>query len=113
MRGPGDATNSPLFEYTLMPTHMRRTFGVDELQDVELVEPFGFTKGCRTMRVRGRSWINPHQFGTMLFDLASDPGQERPLDDPQIEEYMAGHLVRLMEENEAPAEQYQRLGLAT
>ncbi|HQK95002.1 MAG TPA: sulfatase [Armatimonadota bacterium] len=113
MRAPGDPSNSPLFEYTLMPTHMRRTFGVDELHDIQLVEPFGFTKGCRTMRIPGRSSVNPHPFGTLLFDLTNDPGQEHPLSDPEVEEYMIGHLVRLMEENEAPAEQYQRLGLAT
>lgn len=36
--------NQPLFEYTLMPTHMRCMFSVVELQDIQLAEPFSFTK---------------------------------------------------------------------
>jgi len=111
MRAPENPNNTPLFDYTLMPTHMRRTFGPEELQNIQLAEPFAFTKGCRTMQIAGRSWTNPHQFGTMLFDLQSDPGQEHPIQDTAVEERMLGHMVRLMQENDAPAEQYARLGV--
>ncbi len=111
MRAPVDRANAPLYEYTLMPTHMEHTFGVDELQDIGLAEPFSFTKGCRTMRIAGRSWIDPCQFGTLLFDLESDPAQLHPLSDPDLEQRMLRHLVRLMREAEAPAEQFRRLGL--
>ncbi len=55
MRAPARADNSPLFEYTLMPTHMRHRFTVEELQEIELAEPFQFTKGCRTMKIKGRA----------------------------------------------------------
>jgi hypothetical protein len=48
---------------------------------------------------------------TMLFDLETDPAQEQPLDDAEAEARMIAHLVRLMAENDAPAEQYMRLGL--
>ena len=41
-----------------------------------------------------------------------DPQQAHPLNDPDIEQTMIKHLERLMEENDAPAEQCQRLGLA-
>ncbi len=51
MRSCQKPDNTPLYEYTLMPTHMRKIFGVDELQDIELQEPFSFTKGCRTMKI--------------------------------------------------------------
>lgn len=111
MRGPANESNAPLNEYTLMPTHMRRCFEVSELQDIRLAEPFSFTKGCRTMKIAGRSWVNPHQFGTMLFDLESDPGQEHPIQDAAAEEKMLRHLTRLMQETDAPAEQFERLGL--
>jgi hypothetical protein len=47
----------------------------------------------------------------MLFDLQTDPKQEHPLDDPAIEEMMVKHMVRLMKENDAPSEQFERLGL--
>jgi arylsulfatase A-like enzyme len=111
MRAPVNPDNAPLYEYTLMPTHIRSLFGVDELQDIDLAEPFSFTKGCRTMRVAARPGTNAHQFGTLLFDLASDPGQEHPIDDPAVEEMMIRHMVRLMRENDAPLEQFERLGL--
>ncbi|MEN6548699.1 MAG: sulfatase-like hydrolase/transferase, partial [Armatimonadia bacterium] len=112
MRANTKPDNKPLNEYTLMPTHMKRAFGMDELQDIELQEPFAFTKGCRTMKIEGRSWRNAADFGTMLFDCENDPQQEHPLDDPEAEKMMIEHLVRLMRENDAPAEQYERLGLA-
>lgn len=111
MRAPASKENSPLFEHTLMPTHMRHTFGMDELQDISLAEPFSFTKGCRTMRIPGRSWVDANGFGTMLFDLENDPAQEHPIEDPEIEERMVAHLTRLMRENDAPVEQFERLGL--
>lgn len=111
MRAPVNPENQPCFEYTLMPTHMRHTFGVDELQKIDLAEPFQFTKGCPTMRIAARPWINAHDFGTMLFDLHSDPAQEHPIQDPQVEQQMIDHMVRLMQENDAPREQFERMGL--
>lgn len=112
MRGPAAEDNQPLYDYTLMPTRMRAHFSVNELRgNVRLADPFSFTKGCQTMKIRsgGRSGI--HRYGSLLFDLENDPKQEQPLDDPAVEERMVGHLKRLMEECGAPEEQYERLGL--
>ena len=50
-------------------------------------------------------------FGTLLFDLQSDPQQEHPMDDPAVEARMAAHLIQLMQLCDAPAEQFARLGL--
>lgn len=113
MRGPQDKANEPLYEYTLMPTHMRARFGVEELRDLELAGPFSFTKGCRTLKIRARGggWRDVHRFGTRLYDLQSDPRQERPVDDPAAEKEMVAHLVQLMRANDAPLEQFDRLGL--
>ena len=113
MRAPANPENTPLYNYTLMPTHMRARFSVEELQDVELASPFAFTKGCRTVQVpsSGGGWRNAARFGTLLYDLKQDPKQEHPLDDPQIEGRMIKLLVKLMEDNDAPPEQFERLGL--
>ncbi|WP_428956560.1 sulfatase [Streptomyces sp. cg35] len=111
MRAPADAANSPLEEHTLMPTHMRGRFTPAELADLELAEPFGFTKGVRTLRMPGRSFFNPYAHGTLLFDLSADPEQRSPLTDDAVELRMAGLLVELMRANEAPPSQYERLGL--
>ena len=111
MRAPISPKNAPLFEYTLMPTEMRHTFDVSRLQSPELAEPFAFTKGCWTLRLPARPWLNAHSFGTMLFDLETDPNQESPIDDPAAEDRMTRLMLKLMRENDAPQEQYQRLGL--
>ena len=110
MRSCASPDNAPLYEYTLMPAHMNKPFGVDELQDTRIAEPFSFTKGCRLMKIAGRSW-RLLDFTTMLFDLQTDPKQEHPLHDEAIEVKMIDHLVRLMQWNDAPPEQYERLGL--
>ncbi len=114
MRAPAQAENAPLFEYTHMPTHMRRTFGVDEMRTAVMHPPFAFTKECPVMRIdaRGRAWCDAHGFGNLLFDLERDPGQAQPFRDPAIEKRMIDHLVRLMRAHDAPREQYDRLGLA-
>jgi len=117
MRGPCSSDNQPLYNYTLMPMHMRHTFSVEELRDnIELSPPFSFTKGCRVMKIRcGVSgWFQPdarEKLPTMLFDLQDDPYQERPLHDSAIEERMTDLLIALMQETDAPEEQFQRLAL--
>lgn len=52
-----------------------------------------------------------NSFGHLLFDLRDDPQQLHPIHDEAIEARMINLLIRLMKENDAPAEQYRRLGL--
>jgi len=115
MRGPANKDNAPLCNYTLMPTNMHRTFSPNQLQGLETLQaPFKFTKGCKTMRIKSGAWggtENEELFKTMLFDTLKDPGQLCPLADKEAEEMMKSHLLRLMEENDAPQEQFIRLGL--
>ena len=111
MRAPVEPDNAPLEEYTLMPTHMRGRFDVAEFADAELAPPFGFTKGVRPLRMTGRSAINPYAYGTLMFDLESDPQQENPIVDDERELHLIGLMVRLLRDNEAPASQFRRLGL--
>jgi arylsulfatase A-like enzyme len=115
MRAPVEA-DAPTCQYTLMPTDMAHTFPVEALQDIELAEPFAFTKGCRPIKVPSgpdgdfgrRVEAEEHR----LFDLESDPLQQHPVQVGEIEDQMIDHLMRLMQETDAPREQYMRLGLA-
>jgi arylsulfatase A-like enzyme len=111
MRAPATPENQPLYNYTLMPTHMRARFSVEELQDIELADPFPFTKGCQTLKVPAKRWPGSHPYETLLFDLESDPKQEHPIQDPVVEAEMVQHMTSLMMENDAPREQFERLGL--
>jgi len=113
MRAPVNPDNKPLYEYTLMPTHMANFFSIDELATIELAEPFDFTKSCKTMKINARdiSARFSYLYGSLLFDLQNDPTQENPIDDPEIEEKMIKHLVDLMKKNDAPNEQFERLNV--
>jgi hypothetical protein len=93
MRAPATPDNQPLYNYTLMPTHMRARFSVDELQEIDLADPFPFTKGCRTLQIPAQRWPGSHPYETLLFDLETDPKQERPMDDPEIEQMMTAPLL--------------------
>ncbi|MBE0958386.1 hypothetical protein IH773_23230, partial [Escherichia coli] len=42
----------------------------------------------------------------------TDPQQLHPIDDDAIEARMIALLIQLMKDNDAPPEQFQRLGLA-
>ena len=118
MRAPVSPENGPLYNYTYMPAHMRGLFSIEEFNGVTLAEPFTFTKGCRVMKIPAKGNAaapgdhrNAHKFGTMLFDLENDPKQQNPLRDQAIEQRMIQQMVSLMRWNDAPPEQFERLGL--
>lgn len=113
MRACANPSNQPLHEHTLMPTHMRGLFSPAELSDAELVTPstFAFTKEAPLLKVRGHAMANPYAFGTLLFDLESDPRQEHPLLDDHLELRMTALLLEMLRAADAPLGQYERLGL--
>lgn len=120
MRGNVTEDNSPLYEYTLMPTHMKGFFSVRELNKWEKFENFSFTKACPVMQIPSRtppllsSRNNPYGKGrtaTLLFDVQTDPGQTSPLVDVGLEVRMIKLMLFEMAQNECPPEQYVRLGL--
>lgn len=130
--------NWPLYQYVLMPTHMRAMYHPDEFEGMELSEPFSFTKGVRLMKIPDRFYLGgnvpmtnraafakehgaplgvlPHQktppsWETVLYDLEKDPYETTPIQNPEVEAELRLAMVRLMLENDAPAEQYTRMGL--
>lgn len=111
MRAPVRTDNMPLYEYTLMPTRMRRLFTTNECHAMELVSPFSFTKGSSLLKLASNASVDAHHFGTLLFDLEADPQQETPIEDATIEARMIQLLVEKMQANDAPPEQFERLGL--
>jgi len=120
-RFPADLRAQEIYQYTVMPTHIFDMFKPEELAETEIAGPLPFTKGARVMKVP----VTPRSpfydtYGpgalledtTRLYDLESDPGQERPLQDVAAERRMTETMVRLMRSNHAPPEAYVRLGLA-
>ncbi len=112
MRCPASRENQPLHEHILMPTHMRCRYSCEELKTATLCEPFSFTKGAPLMKVDVlRNPLRDSQYCNLLFDLEEDPGQLHPLNDDAKEVEMANIMIQLMKANDAPAEQYERMGL--
>lgn len=112
MHWPHDPNNAPLYNYTLMPMHMRAMFSMNELRQATLHPPFEFSKGSPLLKVPGKPMLRkpPQPIGQrLLWDLDADPQQTQPLDDPAIEERMRQSMIRLMREAEAPPEQFERL----
>ncbi len=108
--------NMPLYNYTLMPTHMREFFSLDEVKTMELSEGFSFTKGGPLMKFISREDVSGDtalkwKFGTRLYDLHTDPAQNKPIEDKKTEQRMIENMIRLMVENDSPIEQYERLNL--
>lgn len=112
MLAPASQDNKPLYNYTVMATHMRHRFRVEELQQAKMAGPFSFTKGCPVMKIPGRRWAGTHPFETLLFDVENDPWQQNPLHNPAVEERLKAQMIALMQANDAPAEQFERMGLA-
>ena len=116
MRAPRSEDNTPLYNYTDMPTHMRCLFSIDEMRQAELYHGFSFTKGTPVLRIpsvedKTGDTAAKHKMETMLFDLATDPEQKHPIHDDAIEKRMIDALKAEMKKNDAPVEQYERLGL--
>ncbi len=101
----------PVYEYTLMPTHMRQMFQPEELQELELAGPFEFTKGCKVLKIKAVGG-GTTSFGSMLFDLEQDPHQLTEIQDLQVQQRMLGCMEECMKMNDAPAELYTRLGVS-
>ncbi|PTX97498.1 sulfatase [Verrucomicrobia bacterium LW23] len=111
MRGNATPDNQPLFEYGLMPTHMRNRFTPAELahDTTALAQPFSFTKGCPLLRMAGSGW--GRNLPTLLYDVQADPEQSAPIQDAELEArftaLIAEELIRL----DAPREQFARMGI--
>jgi hypothetical protein len=119
-RFPDDLLNQELYQYTLMPTHLNRRFTTEELSAATLAAPFGWTKSVPVLKVPVTE-RSPMYSGygpgallendTRLYDLAADPGQEHPLQDPAIEARLTQLMHGLMKDTEAPPEAFTRLAL--
>lgn len=119
-RFPEDLLNQEIYQYTVMPTHINKPFSPEELSGATLAPPFGWTKDVPLLKVpvieRSPMYNNygPGQIlesDTRLYDLKTDPGQEKPIADPETEKRLVDLMLGLMTANEAPPEAFIRLGI--
>ena len=112
-----------LYEYTLMPMHLKSLFHVDELRGAQLAPPFSFTQGVPLLKVPARRNDSGQPTGhqgqgggfedttTVLYDLETDYAQEQPFRDEAIERRLKQSMAQIMQLNDAPPEAFERLGL--
>lgn len=113
MRANTTPDNKPLYNYTLMPTHMREFFSLEELRGISIAKKGSFNFiDCDVMKIPSEGLLSSDVYGHLLFDRKNDPAQENPVDDKKIELKMAKRMISLMDENDCPEEQFKRLGLA-
>lgn len=107
MRAAARADNEPFVECTLMPTNPRGFFSADALRSAELVEGDRHSNGIPYLKMRSRTYVNSHVFGSSLWDVRA--GEER-IEDAAVEARLAEALVEMMAVCEAPIEEFERLG---
>lgn len=92
---------------------MDRPFSLEEMSEAELCDKnaFPFMKKCGVFKIPVTHSAQPYRFGTMLFDLHTDPEQKCPIHDNQAELRLCEAMRIMMEENQAPTEQFLRIGL--
>jgi arylsulfatase A-like enzyme len=111
MRSSVTPENKPLYEYTLMPTAMRSFFRKNQLASAELTNEFTFTNGIPVLKVSAAAFMSSFRYGNKLFNIEEDPMQLNKLEDLDTELKMIELTRKLMQESEAPEEQYERVGI--
>lgn len=119
-RYPENMLNQTLYQYTLLPSHMREHFLKSEMENAELVSDLPYACGYPVMRVpviAESPWYSSHGPAamdgspTLLFDVVTDPLQESPLNDADLHTAMSSKLIAEMRRNNAPPEAFARLDL--
>ena len=118
-RYPPDMRKQELYEYTLMPTHLRSFFSAATLRQAQLVPPFGFTQEIPLLKIPARRLADGQVAAmgtyedctTVLFDLQADPGQLQPIADVEVEQRLLCTLADKLAQLDAPDEAFGRIGL--
>lgn len=109
--------STDLYEYRLLPMHMREPFSVQELRHMELVQPFDHTKGVSILKIKARddSKRVPNHDGenfedtdTRLYDLSVDPRENDPYRDQEVEARLLALARDVMLGHDAPEEMLVR-----
>lgn len=112
MKANKDETNSPIYEYTMMPTNIRGYFTDEQLKQAELIEGCRFTNGIPCLRMPSvLPYYHADRFGDRLYDLDEDPSQKKNLLTNETAVIWNQKLSDTLKKADAPKEEYERLGL--
>lgn len=111
MRSSMTSKNQPLYDYTLMPTAMRGYLNPKSLHKASLTSEFACFQQMPVLKLPAQSFLSSYRFHHRLYDIEKDPQQKVLLDNVELELDMIEKMRQLMQESEAPLEQYERLGI--
>lgn len=103
--------NVKVYEYTLMPMHMRAMFSPKELASAELRAPFNFTKGCPVLKIEAlERRVNTTSYGSALYDLSAKNDENEIQKHTEMVGEFCKKIAQVMREHDAPEELFQRFG---
>jgi len=112
------APDAIVHAYTAMPTQFHGFIPREQLAQAELGRFLGHTYNIPVFKIPqpGKPPLGYGESGAYrsrhdLYDLATDPGQERPRADPATEARLCAFLREQLARVDAPQEQWARLGL--
>jgi hypothetical protein len=105
-----------------MPMHIKKMISKEELlqADRTLYDSFEFNDHVPVLRIpvderydkkKYYKYSEHRKYGNLLFDIEKDPLQLHPFEDVAITAGLLEKMVKLMKESDAPAEQFERMGL--
>ena len=108
MRAAQNRSNTPLYNYTLMPSHLFTQFSPLEMQqaDHQLYRDFSFTQQSPVMRINANHEYMPQnscylfldhlKYGDLCFDLQKDPTQLSPISDLNVKRRLLQKMTLLL-----------------
>lgn len=108
MRASVRDTNEPLVECTLMPTNIRGFFSPEQLRSARLFPGDRYSNDIPYLKMSGGALRSSHAVGNSLWDVRNG---EKRIEDDCLEQKMIAALRDGMTRCEAPAEEFERLGL--
>ena len=103
--------NGPLYEYTMMPTNICGFFSAEQLARAETTPGCRMTNVLPCMKIPAFSFYHAEKFGDRLYDLRVDPAEQHNILTDQNRTEWEKRLARALQEADAPAEEYERLGI--
>ncbi|WP_159888612.1 sulfatase [Paenibacillus puerhi] len=116
LRAPARTDNYPCYAYTAVPTTIHRFYGSGIERQIEAGRFLGRTD-YPAFRIPTSHEGEPFRFSahfqeSLLFQIESDYGQQKPIRDEKLESYYVKQLIEAMRDENCPEEQFIRLGLS-
>lgn len=115
LRAPAAEDNHPCCAYTAMPTSFRNFLGAAAPDRIEAGRFLPYTEfpvfRIPVSQAGSTFRLSQHVRESLLFNITSDYAQLEPVNDKKLEDHYAAILIDAIKSEQAPAEQYARLGL--